>query len=107
MNLNIINNSNQCENCEFDVFNGKLVCVKCSSFNTFDEKYNNTTNTTNAIDNNYNKYINDRNNSIIELRKLEKEYHANSITKCRRCFNEGIRYNKEPMKSSHNCWKYS
>ncbi len=78
-----------CSECDFYVFNSKSQCNKCSTqkptqtFVSHDPQFD---------------------ESVCEF---FKEQHLQEKTNCGRCKTEGRVYNSEPLKSNHNCWKYS
>ena len=76
-----------CSVCNFYVFNKKTECKKC---------YTKKPNTT-PYDPSFDK----------EVCSYFKSVNLDSETACLRCRREGRMFNKDPMKSAHNCWKYS
>jgi hypothetical protein len=86
--LNQPKNTWYCFTCKFYVFNSKLNCNKCSSqkpiakFTSYCPEFDK------------------------EICKFFNEQHLNAETDCLRCKQDGKVYNKDPLKSNHNCWKY-
>lgn len=78
-----------CSKCDFYVFNTKLKCNKCSmkkpmyDFTSYDPQFDKS------------------------ICNYFTRQHLNEKTDCVVCKTEGRIYNKDPLKSNHNCWKYS
>lgn len=85
-------NTWRCSKCNFDVFNSKTKCKVC------------LTKKTNL---NENKLVSYNPSFDEEICNYFKNKHLEEKTVCERCKNEGRLYNKDPMLSIHNCWKYS
>lgn len=92
--LSQLKNTWYCATCNFYVFDTKQECKKCLQKKP--EKNKNT-----ISDVYYDKEFDEEMNNFHKQQKLE------SKTFCSRCRREGRIFNKEPMKSVHNCWKYS
>ena len=84
-------NSWHCSLCNFYVFNSKTRCNKCFTqkpeskplFTSYDPEFDK------------------------KVCEYYKQSYLESETTCTRCRSEGRIFNKENMKSNHNCWKYS
>ena len=85
-------NTWHCSVCDFYVFNTKQQCNKCLT-----KKPQNNTRFTTSYDPEFDK----------EIQKYFQQKRLESKTSCSVCMNEGRTFNYEPMRSSHNCWKYS
>lgn len=77
-----------CSDCKFYVFNTKTKCNKCSKqkpcrFFSYDPTFDKT------------------------VCEYFRKTYLEQETSCNKCKNEGRLYNNQPMKSNHNCWKYS
>jgi hypothetical protein len=79
-----------CNQCDFYVFNSKQACNKCNA-----PKQNNKC---------QNQVLNNFDDEMIAFHKRE---YLKRPTSCSHCKSEGRKYNFEPMRSVHNCWKYS
>jgi len=88
--MSIPKNTWHCSVCDFYVFNTKTQCNKCLTLKP-------QTNSFSSYDNEFDKKICD----FFQQSRLEEK-----IT-CGKCINEGRTFNKDNMKSCHNCWKYS
>lgn len=89
-------NTWHCSICDFYVFNTKQKCDKCLTQKPKPKcltqpKYNT------SYDPCFDKTVCE----YFQTKLLEEK------TSCTKCKNEGRIYNKEPMMSNHNCWKYS
>jgi len=84
-------NSWYCPVCDFYVFNTKTQCKKCLT-----QKYK-TTNISSSYDPYFDK----------QICEYFQQSHLDRKTACSKCKNEGRIFNKDPMLSNHNCWKYS
>lgn len=78
-----------CSVCDFYVFNSKLQCKKCLTKKPV--VYNVS----------YDPKFDEMICNYFRCSELERK------TECKRCINEGRLFNKDPMLSVHNCWKYS
>ncbi len=78
-----------CNKCDFYVFNSKPQCSKCLT--------NRPTQTLVSYDPQFDESVCD----------FLQQQHLQEKTNCGRCKTEGRVYNNEPLKSNHNCWKYS
>ena len=88
--MSTLKNTWHCSVCDFYVFNTKSQCNKCL--------------TQKPKINSYLSYDPDFDRNICEY--FNKSYLESKVT-CEKCKNEGRIFNKEPMLSVHNCWKYS
>ncbi len=79
-----------CSVCDFYVFDLKLECNKCSSKRPKSRRVVSHDPLFDEI--------------VCEFFKQEE---LEQKTNCGRCKTEGRIYNNEPLKSNHNCWKYS
>lgn len=87
----------RCEKCDFYVFNSKKKCKKCLSDKPVQVcNYANNT-----------PYNNILKNSDKETQEHYHKIYLESEVSCSRCRSEGRVYNKDPLISNHNCWKYS
>lgn len=85
-----IQNTWYCKTCKFEVFNSKSTCGKCRAPKPTQIK-------------NISEYT-----AILKQFDVERaEIQQNEQTRCTRCIQDGRVYNKEPMQSFHNCWKYT
>ena len=79
-----------CAQCEFYVFNSKKQCGKCGTLKPAPQPV-----------------------KVPTLAQLEARMTPADLLRleenpgCSRCELDGRRRNKDPMLSSHNCWKYS
>ena len=85
--MSIPKNTWYCSVCDFYVFNTKPQCNKCAMKRPKTKSY----------DIGFDEKICD----YFQQTRLEEK------TTCIKCKNEGRIFNKDPMKSNHNCWKYS
>ncbi len=88
--MSIPKNTWHCIVCNFYVFNTKTRCSKCLTPKP-------QTNTLASYDPDFDKKLCD----FFQHSRLEEK------TTCVKCIDDGRVFNKEPMKSLHNCWKYS
>jgi hypothetical protein len=93
------NNTWYCSKCNFDVFNSKSKCSKCLTEKPVNTKPINTELT------DYQKIICDP-AFVAEISKFHWDAIKDKEVDCPRCKRDGRMYNKDPMKSNHNCWKY-
>lgn len=89
--MSIPKNTWHCSVCDFYVFNTKPKCNKCLTEKP-QKNY-----TFSSYDLNFDKTICD----FFHQSRLEGK------TSCRKCINEERIFNKDSIKSNHNCWKYS
>jgi hypothetical protein len=85
-----IKNTWYCSICDFYVFNTKTHCNKCLTPKP-------QTNIFSSYDPDFDKKC----VIFFQQSRLEEK------TTCGRCINEGRIFNKDNMKTNHNCWKYS
>lgn len=83
-------NTWHCSVCDFYVFNTKSQCNKCLTQKPKTNSYSS-----------YDPYFDKQICGYFNQSYLE------SKTSCEKCKNEGRKFNKDPMLSIHNCWKYS
>lgn len=84
-------NTWHCTGCNFYVFNTKQKCDKCSAQKPLPNV------TKMSYDPHFDKSVAD----------YWSQHHFNDKTNCAKCIAEGRIFNKDPLKSNHNCWKYS
>ena len=113
-----------CNYCNFYVFNSKSKCNKCSSLKPKLVITPNTPNTPNTPTYEHetstpNTHEHETSNTSVKAKICEyyafpstlDEYHKTQFLEdkvsCWVCKKEGRIFGKDPMKSSHNCWKYS
>jgi len=89
--MSIPKNTWHCSICDFYVFNTKTQCNKCLAPKPQTQKF------TFSYDHDFDKKIGE----------FFQQSHLKEKTMCVKCINEGRIFNKDPMKSNHNCWKYS
>jgi hypothetical protein len=88
--MSIPKNTWHCSVCDFYVFNTKTQCNKCLTPKP-------QPNTFSSYDSDFDKKICD----------FFQQSHLEEKSTCGRCINEGRIFNKDHMKTNHNCWKYS
>lgn len=89
--MSIPKNTWHCSVCDFYVFNTKTKCNKCLT------QKQQPTYTFSSYDPEFDK----------KICEYFVQSHLDEKTSCGKCKHEGRIFNKDPMKSSHNCWKYS
>lgn len=79
-----------CSTCKFYVFNSKPKCDKClmqkpvaREFTSYDPAFDRS------------------------VQVFFQSQHLAANTSCSRCKSEGRVNNNQPMRTNHNCWKYS
>ena len=91
--MSILKNTWHCSVCDFYVFNTKTHCNKCLTPKPTPQH----TTTFSSYDPDFDIKMGD----FYQRARLEEK-----IT-CGKCIHEGRIFNKDQMKSNHNCWKYS
>lgn len=89
--MSIPKNTWHCSVCDFYVFNTKPQCNKCLTQKP-QTKYTSSS---------YDPVFDEK------LCKFFQQSHLEEKNVCSKCKNEGRIFNKDDMKSNHNCWKYS